>query len=278
MRLTLVCIIFTLCSCLDASETFTMATWNIRMFSEKKRSGHDLVQIASILSRYDLIAVQEIRDSQVMLKLIKHLPGYSYILSAPVGRRNKEQYAFLYKKDGFKVLGSHIYPDKSDHFIREPYIAHFRTGNFDFTLINIHILYGERISDRREEIAHLKTLVRNVESYTGPEEDILVIGDFNLHAEDKAWDLTGYRAVVPPSVKTTISDRSSYDNLWYKPESTREFIKLQEVYAFDELLYNNNDRLIEFSISDHRPVSFLFSRQSEDDDEEGQWAAMMPFE
>ena len=39
----------------------------------------------------------------------------------------------------------------NDEFIREPFYASFKIGQFDFTLIAIHVIFGDSIGDRREE-------------------------------------------------------------------------------------------------------------------------------
>ena len=44
-----------------------------------------------------------------------------------------------------------IWLDTNDEFIREPFYASFKIGQFDFTLIAIHVIFGDSIGDRREE-------------------------------------------------------------------------------------------------------------------------------
>ena len=71
-------------------STINMATWNVRILSDGSRDDKDLSQIAEILKRYDLIAVQEVRDTVVLGRLENMLSGYEYIASAPVGNTVKE--------------------------------------------------------------------------------------------------------------------------------------------------------------------------------------------
>ena len=58
----------------------------------------------------------------------------------------------MWRQDVVQILGDiRIYPDPDDGFIREPAIADFQAGTFDFTLITIHSIYGDRKAERRAE-------------------------------------------------------------------------------------------------------------------------------
>ncbi len=123
------------------SSSIKLATWNIRILSNGSRDDTELAEIADILQRYDLIAVQETRDTTVLNRLKNFLPEYDYIASDPVGTSVKELYVFFYKISIISPIGTaYIYPDPNDNFIREPCVACFQAGNFDFTLVNIHML------------------------------------------------------------------------------------------------------------------------------------------
>ena len=62
----------------------------------------------------------------------------------------KERYAFLWRPEKVAPLDSGtVYPDPEDVFIREPFLASFRAGSFDFTLITIHVIFGDGVADRR---------------------------------------------------------------------------------------------------------------------------------
>lgn len=45
-----------------ARNSLLLATWNIRAFGKDSRTKESLYYIAEILSRFDLIAIQEVRD------------------------------------------------------------------------------------------------------------------------------------------------------------------------------------------------------------------------
>ena len=64
-----------------SADSITLATWNVRILSDSSRTDAELGQIAQIMSRYDFIAVQEIRDTHVMDRLMAMLPRYTHVLN-----------------------------------------------------------------------------------------------------------------------------------------------------------------------------------------------------
>jgi len=62
-----------------------------------------------------------------------------------------------------------------DVFEREPYIASFVSGNFDFTIIGSHI----KPNDAYSEMGNLTNVVNFVLSDNPDEQDTIVMGDFN---------------------------------------------------------------------------------------------------
>ncbi len=249
----------------------TLMTWNVRILSDNSRDDHELDVIASLLQRADFAALQEVRDSRVLDRLMTRLDGWDYVISLPVGRGVKEFYAFLYRTDMFTLLGApYTFRDDEDLFIREPFIAHFRSGSFDFTIVTMHSIYGDSKEDRRLEAARLDDVIRFVDWQNGDEDDVILTGDFNLPGDDRAWEMSPYVCLIPSDIKTTISDASSYDNIWIGP-ATIELSREVEVYPFDELLYGNDDKTASREVSDHRPVLVRFRNNLPDDDGEGRW-------
>jgi endonuclease/exonuclease/phosphatase family metal-dependent hydrolase len=261
-----------LVSCLAAATEIQIATWNIRMLTSRSRTDTELEVIARILSRYDLIAVQEARDALVIERLMAMLPGHASVVSVPIGRRVTERYAFVYRESRVELLGSPaILADPDDLFIREPFIASFRAGSFDFTLVTVHVVYGNSIGERRAEVGLLDDVVALVDEANGSEDDVILLGDFNLDADDKAWEMISHTPVVPPTVMTTISDASSYDNIWLDLTRTTEVAPVALVYRFDEFVFANDDSAASLAVSDHRPVSVVARTDGEDDDEGGEF-------
>jgi len=95
--LTLFIFFFISCSYLFG-DTISIATFNIRIFSDNSQDDEELLQICNILKEFDFIAIQEARDTEVLdrtvlvlknrakLKHLKHfLKTFKYLLSVTMG-------------------------------------------------------------------------------------------------------------------------------------------------------------------------------------------------
>ncbi len=257
------------------SGRLTLATWNIRRFSSRSRDDAELARICDVLERYDLIAVQELLDADALRRCAAELARrgkhYSFLVSDPVGRRVKERYGFLYRSDLLSASRPRLYPDTMDRFIREPYYADFRCGDFDFTLLTVHIIYkSRRAPERKMELDALASAFEYVQKRNGPENDVILTGDFNEEPGSPRFArLTGIDSLVMlvRGVKTTISDSSTYDQIVFQDRYTaREFTGRWGVFRFDEEMYGDEDRKASREVSDHRPVWAVFRTDAGDDD------------
>ena len=145
-----------------------LAAWNIRIMSNKSRTDAELEAIARTLADYDFIAIVELRDEAVLKRtqriLLQMGKAYQYQLSPAVGRGVKELYAFLYKEDLVSVVSrGELYPDAADgkdDFSRDPYWATFRAGEFDFSVIAVHVIWGDSAGPRKAEVKALADVYR----------------------------------------------------------------------------------------------------------------------
>ena len=262
----------------NASE-LKIAAWNVRIMSNNSRTDAELVAIARTLIDYDFIAIVELRDETVLQRTQRILTqmgkSYAYEFSPAVGRGVKERYAFLYKKDRVSVVSpGELYPDAADgldNFSRDPYWATFRAGNFDFSVIAVHVIWGDTVGPRKAEVRALADVYRYVQSANGDEEDVLLVGDFNRNPTDTA---TYHPIMAIPSMtrlfnfpqKSHIRDSSLYDNIFFQTEHVKEYLGRSGIDRFDETDFGNNDKAANLAVSDHRPVWAIFSITQEDDD------------
>ena len=159
-----------------------LASWNIANLGEQKRDSKDLELIAHMMSRFDLIAVQEVKSRLGHLgKIVDHMgQGYDWIVNDVAG--NNERLAFVFKKRKVKpgkLFAEIAIPEKDfpsctvvvpykvkkqqrvdvfynlrfTPFDRNPYIGTFVSGALSFTLVNVHLYYGsfkeaKRVADR----------------------------------------------------------------------------------------------------------------------------------
>ena len=82
-----------------AENTLLLATWNIRQFTNNRQK-ESYMYIAEILSRFDLVAVQEVKEEMKGLKEVMDILGknWAYIatdVSAEEDGGNGERIAFL---------------------------------------------------------------------------------------------------------------------------------------------------------------------------------------
>ena len=101
------------------SDELRLASWNVRIFSTGSRTDAELALIADRLEPFDLVAIQELRDEEMVERTLQLLAdrGYSFraVISPSVGRGVKERYAFLYRPGKVQVLGpERLYPDPDD--------------------------------------------------------------------------------------------------------------------------------------------------------------------
>ena len=113
-----------------------------------------MAALATIVRRYDLVAVQEIKDrtggsARRLLEAVNALgePTYALALSERTGRepddrRSQEQYAYYYRTDRLEPVGAGALYDDSvhDHFQREPFVGRFSLipSGRTLVLINVH--------------------------------------------------------------------------------------------------------------------------------------------
>ena len=264
--------------CIRDAETVTspirsdlkLAAWNIRNLSDSSRTDADLHKIAKTLIDYDFIAISELRDEKVLKRLQRILSEsgaeYGYQISEPVGQTgspHKERDAFLYYKGLVSVVtDGELYPDAADgtdDFVRDPYWATFRAGKFDFSVIAVHVVWGDAIAGRQAEIMGLADVYQYVQKANGAEDDVLLVGDFNREPSDTH----AYRNLMAlPSMihlfrlpqKSHIRDSSLYDNIFFQTDYVTEYLGRSGIDKFDETDFKDNDAEASLAVSDHRPV------------------------
>jgi len=250
-----------------------LAAWNIRILSDNSRDDAELQKIAQTLIDYDFIAITELRDEKVLKRLQRILSEsgaeYGYLISEPVGREgssHKERYAFLYYKGLVSVVtDGKLYPDAADgkdDFVRDPYWATFRAGKFDFSVIAVHVVWGDNVADRRAEVMELSKVYQYVQRSNGAEDDVLLVGDFNTEPDDFAasrnlLNIPSMTRLFRFPQKSHIRDSSLYDNIYFQKNYVAEYLR-SGIDKFDETDFGNDDSAANLAVSDHRPVWAVF--------------------
>ncbi|MEP7264848.1 MAG: endonuclease/exonuclease/phosphatase family protein [Bacteroidota bacterium] len=275
------------------SKTLRVATWNIANLGEQDREDAHLKIIAEIISWFDLIAVQETKENYEDFKKIVKFAGtkYKFIFSDAAG--NNERLAFIYDSNKVKVLeevAEYAIPP-SDYgdikitgvtatfngFDRSPFLVSFAAGSFQFTLMTVHLYYGDDADPKKLGRRCLETYavarwadLRSKSKYTYNNiKDVFALGDFNLPKINK--DDAVYKALVKRGLQlpdhtslvySNINNDQQYDQIAFLP-GTKSRILSDGVFPFDNAvfadIFNSKTAVafrgyIKYYISDHRPM------------------------
>ena len=258
-----------------STSPFRLAAWNIRIFSDGSRNDDELDHIAKVLIDYDFIAIVELRDEVVLMRTEAILEGmgrdYDYVASPPVGARVKERYAFLFDRQIVRVIDDgEVFPDPNDIFLREPYFATFKAGEFDFTAIAVHVIWGDSVNQRRREVQELANVYQAVQAADDAEQDVILLGDFNRNPDDQSTygpllSIPSMEHLFRFPQKSHIKDTSLYDNIFFQTNYVTEYTGESGIERFDEARFGNDDAAASLAVSDHRPVWGTFRIDTDDD-------------
>jgi endonuclease/exonuclease/phosphatase family metal-dependent hydrolase len=186
-----------------------IATWNLKAFGRltakwtaadrdsPKRDLHALRLIAEVVSRFDVIAIQELLSDLTAIRGLLRLLGPNWgLITTDVTRGragNNERLGFVFDRRRLNPSGlaaelvvpteePHISPSAFERqFARTPYAVSFDAGGTDFTLVTLHVLYGARASDRLPELraisAWLAEWARSPHAWNA---NLIALGDFNI--------------------------------------------------------------------------------------------------
>lgn len=260
-------------------ETLNIATWNIREFGKKARSEAAIHYIAEILGQFDLVSIAELRDNLADLGRVLDVLGpywraiYSDALSDPGG--NHERIGFVYDKravafSGFAATANPPRAKMGEAYVpkftwwREPYMASFSAGNFDFVLLAAHAQWGTPAGRTKEleSVADWVDLKR--QEKTRVDKDMIVIGDFNIETPEQLAALTGKGLQIPAALKaktygTNLAQDKHYDQILHYAVYPQNFSNQAGVLDFytggTKDLFPGMDKLkFTFQMSDHLPL------------------------
>lgn len=198
-----------------ADGALLLATWNIREFGRytprwvsipgdsPTRDLRSLLCIASILERFDVIAIQELQDYTDALRVVLSWLNrnsrdrwrivVSDVVRGTAGDRERLGYLFdsyRYHLDG--LVGEIVIPPEDIHvgrdrlqqqFAKTPYAVSFRSVQDDsraFVLVTVHIVWGDRPELRPAEANRLAEWIKDWAAAPNVwDPDIFALGDFN---------------------------------------------------------------------------------------------------
>lgn len=273
-----------------AAGVLRIATWNIANLGAQKREENHLRILAEIISWFDVIAIQETKENvSDLLSIVTMLPKtYRFILSDEGGNNERMVFIFNAKKvtpleeiaelaippAEFKYIKIDGVPDSFSGFDRSPYMVSFKAGSLSFTLLNVHLYFGDD-----SEVTSINR--RSLEAYAvGRWADLrskskyaftpnaLALGDFNLPAVDEAnpiyRSLTARGLQLPlhsTKVYSNISNDAAYDQIAFLPGLKSRILE-HGVFDFDNAVFKDlfSSRstaefkgYLKYYLSDHRP-------------------------
>jgi len=286
-----------------------IATWNLRAFgdlTEKWVSGADdtprrdlqaLRCISEIISRFDVVALQEVRGNLKALRHMLRLLGehWGLILTDETkgSAGNYERMAFLFDQRKVNISGlacelvvpheqlENINPGAlRRQFARTPYGVSFRSCNKTFILVTLHVLYGKRAEERQPELkAIAEWLADWARDINGWDHNLIALGDFNIDRKDdllyQAFTSTGLytpddlnkvpRTIFSDPVKPEVD--KFYDQIaWFMdaPNIPALSMKYTRGGTFDFTraglrTRNLTKQQLSWMISDHNPLWAEFS-------------------
>lgn len=235
------------------ADNLLLGTWNIRALSaltdkwdareddSPKRDWHAVACLAEVVSRFDVVAVQELRrDTTAMHALLMWLgAGWEVIVSDVTegDAGNGERLSYIYDARRVRpsgLVGEIVLPPTAAgavrQFARSPYVASFERERTEFVLATVHVLWGDSATDRLPEIEAfadwMSDWARRPREWN---ENLMVLGDFNLdRLGDPLFEAFTSTGLWPPAelnhVPRTVfgndNDKHFYDQIaWFSKPS-----------------------------------------------------------
>ena len=284
----------------ELNRNLLIATWNIRAFGDLTRKWHstkedsprrdlaDVHYIAEIISRFDVIALQEVKANIRALRDTLKLLGsnWSMILTDVTkgSAGNGERMAYLFDNRRVKMSGlacelvvpkewlNRVEDDAlEEQFYRSPYAVSFRSENKTFILVTLHIKYGKssksRISELRAVARWMKEWATDINAY---DQNLIALGDFNINRRGDLLNETfiSEGLYIPPALQDEEVVRSIFDTgkfydqiAWFQGENNAAALSLHFTrggnYDFVTPLWDSGEltkQQFSWKLSDHYPL------------------------
>lgn len=253
------------------SDRLLVSSWNVANFGAQVRDDEHIQVLAEIISWFDLVALQEVRDNYLDLERVLHaLPGqWRYLMSDVAG--NDERLAFLFrypKVRRLELIGEVAIPPSAHRHIklpgvkeefkgfdRNPYLAAFGAGGSSFLLANVHSYFGSQNSAAQKKasmgrraletyaIARWADIERT--SKTSFTREIIALGDMNMPKRDPAdpiFNAITKRGMIVPEhsakIASSIASDAEYDQVAMFPGATQDRLTAGVgVFDFDTVIF-----------------------------------------
>ena len=244
-----------------------LVSWNVENLG-KSKSNEEIAFMATLLNKYDLIALQEVvagyGGAQAVARLADALnrkgSHWDYTISNPTtsSPSKTERYAFLWKTASVKKIGKAWLEKKyAEVMEREPYLCTFEYAKKQFTAVSFHAITKSKQPER--EIKYFQFFPS---AY--PKSNMIIMGDFNCPQSHSVFNplrkigftsaLVNQKTSLKRSCKNGQCLASEFDNIFF-PKSN-----VKKLGSGIVLFYQNFPSLRQArTISDHCPIWMEFS-------------------
>lgn len=281
-----------------------LATWDLADLDDYAPSWHmpqatasgqrsrrnllSIAMLASIISRFDIVAIQAVRGNARAVPVLMEMLGPSWALmltDVNLGRAgNNSRLGFLYdtRRATATGLGGEIAlpadvdgDDAGDPFARAPYVAGFRIGNATLTVATAHTVWGDGATPARQrELSHLFAILQRWQKRGSSwERNLVLAGNLNINKlEDELYTLMITAGFVPPAdvvaARRTIykigTERQFSQIAWNAQDFPAE-LEYRRGGAFNwtgpaAAAFGDDKRTLRFSMTDHLPLWAEFGR------------------
>ena len=286
-------------------QNLLIATWNLRAFGDltkawrteagesPRRNWSSIHAIAEIVSRFDVVAVQECRQATTALRALLTVLGPEWgVMTTDVTKGkagNNERLAFLFDTGRARPNGlacELVVPVETDpaeisanafnrQFARTPYAVSFAVGDQTVVLVTLHVIWGASPSDRVGELGAIADWLADwAKKANDWNENLIALGDFNIdRLGDPLFDAFVSRGLWAPAehnaVPRTIFDKPQtqhfYDQIaWFSADPsandlagrlTLSYTQRAGNFDFVPTLQGNLTKTdLSWRISDHYPL------------------------
>jgi endonuclease/exonuclease/phosphatase family metal-dependent hydrolase len=257
-----------------AERNIRIATFNIQIFGKTKASRPTIMaELASIVRKYDIVAIQEIKNAegsvptQFLTEINSDGSAYTLVVSErsglqPDDQSSQEQYAYYLNTDSLRVIeDAGLFDDSgSDQFQREPYVVRFgvNDANFTFVLITVHT----RPEAAVDETKALADVFDWAQDQFPAEDDFIALGDFNASCDFASpSDFLGspileeFIWIIPDDADTNFSTNTAcaYDRIVITGNTEEDYAG---IFGVDTTVSSSD-------VSDHFPVWAEFHRNND---------------
>lgn len=284
----------------ELDRNLLIGTWNLREFGRvthkwqsadgdtPKRDLLSIRVIAEVVSRFDVIAIQEVQVNIEALRLLVRAlgPNWGLILTDAVKSQagDNERLAFVFDTrratpSGLacelvvpdEVLAQGVGPEAlTRQFAKTPYAVAFRSEGNTFILVTLHVIFGDKPADRLAELAAIAQWMRDWADDTADEynQNLMVLGDFNIDRKDdpnyQAFTSKGLQPApglvdAPRTLPTKSAKPKFFDQIaWFNDDGQAKLTLGPGRAGFVEwdrfVLPDLNRTQLSFRISDHYPL------------------------